>query len=84
MRSAGAGQRQFQMLVEDRLVKQKEVTDVIKLNKFVLFSNPRKSPSMEEQDVASPKLNCTLFSQLYISCQVRQSNLDEFFAYQNQ
>lgn len=80
-----AGQQQFQMFLEERLVKhKKEVTDVIKLNKFALFSNPRKSPSKEKQDVASLKQNCNLFSQLYISCQVRQGNLDEFFAHENQ
>ena len=51
-----AGQQQFQMFLEERLVKhKKEVTDVIKLNKFALFSNPRKSPSKEKQIVASLK-----------------------------
>ena len=35
-------QEQFQMFLEERLIKhKKEVTDVIKLNKFALFSNPR-------------------------------------------
>lgn len=64
-----AGQQQFQMFLEERLVKhKKEVTGVIKLNKFALFSNPRKSPSKEKQDVTSLKQNCNLFSQLYISC----------------
>ena len=80
-----AGQDQFQVFVEERLIKhKKEVTDVIKLNKFALFSNPKKSPSKEKQGVASLKQNCTLFSQLYISCQVRQGNLEEFFAHENQ
>ena len=80
-----AGQDQFQVFVEERLIKhKKEVTDVIKLNKFALFSNPKKSPSKEKQGVTSLKQNCTLFSQLYISCQVRQGNLEEFFAQENQ
>ena len=80
-----AGQHQFQVFVEERLIKhKKEVTDVIKLNKFALFSNPKKSPSKEKQGVASLKQNCTLFSQLCISCQVRQGNLEEFFAHENQ
>ena len=80
-----AGQEQFQMFVEERLLKhKKEVTDVIKLNKFPLFSNPKKPSSKEKLDVSSLKQNCSLFSQLYISCQVRQGNLDEFFAHENQ
>ena len=80
-----AGQGQFQVFVEERFVnRKKEVTDVIKLNKFALFSSPRTSSTKKKQDVASLKQNCSLFSQLYISCQVRQGNLEEFFAHENQ
>ena len=57
---------------------KKEVTDIIKLNKFALFSNPRNSPSKGKLEVTSRKQNWSLFSQLYISCQVRQGSLDEF------
>ena len=71
-----ACQEQFQVFVEERFVnRKKEATDVIKLNKFALFSNPRTSSTKKKQDVASLKQNCYLFSQLYISCKVRQGNL---------
>lgn len=64
-----AGQEQFKMFLEEQLTKHKnEVTDIIKHNKFALFSNPRKSSSKEKLDVTSLKQNCSLFSQLYISC----------------
>ena len=32
----------------------------------------------------SLKQNCSLFSQLYVSCQVRNGDLDEFFRHENQ
>ena len=84
-RIENAGQEHFHMFLEERLIKhKKEVTDIIKLNKFALFSNPRKSPSKGKLEVTSRKQNWSLFSQLYISCQVRQGSLDEFFAHKNQ
>ena len=50
-----------------------------------IFRNSRKSvPSKEKQSMVSLKQNCILFSQIYISCQVRQGNLDDFFAHENQ
>ena len=58
-----AGQEQSQMFVEERLLKhKKEVTDVIKRNKFPLFSNPKKPSSKEKLDVSSLLKNCSLFS----------------------
>lgn len=79
------GQEQLDSFVEERLVKRnKAVTDTIKRNNLPLFSNPRKSPTKEKQDIVSLKQNCSLFSQLYISCQVRQGNIDEFFSHENQ
>jgi hypothetical protein len=79
------GEEQFPEFLMERIIqRKKEVTDVIKLNKFPLLGNPRKLPSKGKQDVASLKQNCTLFSQLYISCQVRQGNLEDFFSHENQ
>jgi hypothetical protein len=79
------GKEHFEAFVEERIVtREKAISDVIKLNKSPLFSSPRKSPGRKNQNVTSLKENCSLFSQLYISCQVRQGNLEEFFAHENQ
>ena len=80
-----AGHEQFQTFAEEHLTKQmKEVKDVIRLNQFALFRNPRKSSLKAQENIASLKQKCNLFSQLYIFCQVRQGDLDEFFAHKNQ
>ena len=34
--------------------------------------------------IATLKQNCSLFAQLYISCQVREGDLDDFFQHENQ
>ena len=54
-------------------------------NKLALFSTPQaKQRSRSKEQVASLKTNCTIFSRLYIACQVRQCNLDSFFEHENQ
>ena len=79
-----AGREQFELFVEELFIERnKAVMDVIKRNNFPLFSNPRKALSKKRQDVTYLKQNCSLFSQLYISCQVRQGDLDDFFCHEN-
>ena len=38
----------------------------------------------EKMQIASLKEDCSLFSRLYVSCQIRDGNLEEFFAHENQ
>ncbi|KAK3737278.1 hypothetical protein QZH41_007347 [Actinostola sp. cb2023] len=40
--------------------------------------------SKTKQQLSSVKSDCSLFSRLYISCQTRDGNLDEFFKHENQ
>ena len=81
------GQRQFSECVEDRLniASNKPISDIVSKNKLALFSTPQtKQISRSNEQVASLKTNCTLFSRFYIACQTRQSNLDSFFEHENQ
>ncbi|KAK3743379.1 hypothetical protein QZH41_002123 [Actinostola sp. cb2023] len=79
------GQQAFNTYVECRLEKrEKSLFDPIKKNKLPLFSTPpSKIISNNKQQVMSLKKDCTLFSQLFISCQVRGGDLDEFFSHEN-
>ena len=48
------------------------------------FSRPPvKTQSKQKDQVAPLKSDCGLFSRLYISCQTRHWNLDEFFSHEN-
>ena len=80
------GQRQYEEFVEERLQKRnKSVSEPIKSNKLPLFSfRPTKDASKKQQELNSLKENCSLFSRLYISCQARDGDLDNFFSHENQ
>ena len=75
------GKEQCESFVQDCLIKQvKSVFDPINRNKLHLFSTPvEKKLSNEEQKIVSLKNDFALFSRLYISCQTRHGNLEEFF-----
>ena len=55
-------------------------------NKLPLFSSPpaTKEKSSDKLKMASLKSNCSLFLRLYISCQVRDDDLEGFFGHENQ
>ena len=69
------GQNQYREFVTEILkAKSNSLFEPIKQNKLPLFSShPLKSKSKKK-----------LFSQLYVSCQVRDGNLDTFFGHENQ
>ena len=80
------GQEQYDTFVTERLVTQtRPVNDPIKRNNFPLFSRPPiREKSRAKHQLSSLKSDCSLFSSLYISCQTRDGNLEEFFAHENQ
>ena len=79
------GQNQYREFVTERLeTRPKSLFEPIKQNKLPLSSYPLKSKSKEKRHVASLKQNVSLFSQLYVSCQVRDGKLNTFFSHKNQ
>ena len=81
------GKTQFKAFVADRLEKQTvSLFEPIKRNNLALFSSPppSKAKSSDKMQIASLKSNCSLFSPLYISCQVRDGDLEAFFSHENQ
>ena len=80
------GQEQYDKHVRERLVIQNvHVSELIMKNNLPLFSRPlvKKKNNFTPQ-LASLKSDCSLFSRLYVSSQVRGGNLDEFFEHENQ
>ena len=49
-----------------------------------LFSTPAPKQSKASQQVSFLKSNCALFARLFICCQSRDGDLDEFFKPENQ
>ena len=60
--------------------KQMSIFASISKNKLELFdfSSVKKTDCAKEQ-IATLKKNCSLFSRLFIGCQTREGNLEEFF-----
>ena len=81
-----SGQDIYRQFVEQRLVKrEKKVFDPIKKNVISLFRTPSaKTPSKEKSSFSLVKIDSTLFSRLYISCQIRGGNVEDFFKHKNQ
>ena len=79
------GEKQFNNFVNGRLKSKKEsLFDPIKRNKIFLFNQPSQRISTAQKDqITTLKRSCQLFSQLYIACQVRDGDIDEFFRHEN-
>jgi hypothetical protein len=80
------GRQQYDTFVDERLITRvRPVNDTIKRNNFPLFSRqPVRNKSLVKHKLLSMKSDCSLFSSLFISCQTREGDLEEFFAHENQ
>ena len=75
------GEEQFKTFMKERLVERnKPITEPIKKNNFPTFNVlSKKVVSKDKAKVGVLKQDLALFSRLYISCQTRDGNLEEFF-----
>ena len=80
------GEEQFTLFQRERLVERsRPVSDPLKKNNLSTFTMAtKKNVSKNKAQVNVLKEDCSLFSRLYIACQVRDGNLEEFFRYENQ
>ena len=80
------GEEQYTKFVTESLEKCTTlVTQTIPKNKLPLFSRPPyKINSKQKAQLAALKSDCGLFSRLYISCQTRDGDIDNFFSHENQ
>ena len=80
------GKQQYQEFVKERLLQRSvHISEPIKKNNLSLFSRlPVREKTKSSLQVTSLKSDVSLFSKLYISCQSRDGNLEEFFHHENQ
>ena len=80
------GEEQYTKFVEESLeLCTKPVTDTLPKNKLPLFSRSQTKTQLKQQmQLAAVKSDCSLFSRLYIGCQSRDGDLDQFFSHENQ
>ncbi|KAK3735626.1 hypothetical protein QZH41_007395 [Actinostola sp. cb2023] len=80
------GEEQFQTFIKERFIdRSKPITYPLKKNNLPTFSTQSKKViSKDKAKVQVLKEDCQLFSRLYIACQSRDGNLEEFFRFENQ
>ena len=77
------GRKQLIQFIEERLTSRtKSIMDVIPRNKLALFKD--RTPPIGPNKVLGLKSGVKLFSRLYVACQTRTGNMDEFFSHENQ
>ena len=79
--------RTVEQLGKDQLQERTTpLFDTIQKNKLPLFSSPpaTKEKTSDKIKIASLKSNCSLFSRLYVSFQIRDGDLEGFFGHENQ
>ena len=86
MNAKRIGQEQFEAFTRECVLhRTKAVDDPIPRNKLKVFSTSTpRSQSKDQQQLASIKNDSELFARLYIGCQTRDGNLEEFFHHGNQ
>ena len=79
------GERQSMQLVDGHLIRKSvSLYDNIKLEKLPLFNQRIEcKPHRTEWTVTLLKADCLLFANLYIACQSRAGDLENFFAHKN-
>ena len=79
------GQQQYNDFIEERFLKgEKPISNPIKRNKLALFSNQKPRSTLKQTSLGVLKSDLALFARLYMACQTRGGNLQEFFRHENQ
>ena len=82
--SYDTGKMQYESFIDVRFSKQTvSIWHPLNRNKLLPFSSKKTNSSALANKITNVKTGCALFSRLYISCQTREGNLDEFFKHEN-
>ena len=78
---------QYHAFVADRIISNNNaaITDTLSKNSLPLFhSHVQNENSKSHSKAITLKRDCHLFSRLYIACQSREADLEQFFMHENQ
>ena len=78
------GIAQYEAFVKERLdTCQIPLTNTIPRNKLPLFGTYVQTSLPNKTKVSALKSDCNLFARLYLACQTRDGNIEEFFKHEN-
>ena len=76
------GKRNYEEFKKARVIDvTQKLEDTITKNKLALFKQPKTKRQFSKSESKDSKLHSRLFSQLYISTQIRGGNMDEIFSH---
>lgn len=79
------GEDQCKQFLEERLQdKAKTLSDTLKKNSFSTFVKKSTKKGSDKAKLKMLKEDCALFGRLYIACQNRDGDIEEFFQFENQ
>ena len=79
------GEEQCKTFIKDRLIdKTKLISDTLKKNSLPTFGKHVKKTTKDKEKLTVLKEDCALFGRLYVACQNRDGNIEEYFKYENQ
>ena len=80
------GMAQFKSYMDTRVIHNDiPISGTIAKNKLNIFKCPKaRKTSKKETQLKSARSDAALFSKLFIACQNRDSDLDQFFSHENQ
>ena len=79
------GSRSFESYVQNRLASRNEqILKPIKKLKLPLMNTRPPTVSKTKNKLSALRSDCNLFSRLYVGCETRGADLDEFFRHENQ
>ena len=81
---ASKSQEQYATFVDEQLrINTKPITATITRNKVVLFNVQSKRSNKSGDKVSLLKSESSLFASLYVACQTRKGDLNNFFSHEN-
>ncbi|CAH1791172.1 unnamed protein product, partial [Owenia fusiformis] len=79
------GNQSFTKYTTERLVERTEPLDTpIKRHKIAMLSSKIPKRTNQKSQIKKLRNDCDLFSKLYITCQTRNIDLDDFLMHENQ
>lgn len=80
------GEYQYEKFVDERIERRTTpVSDIISKNNLSVFHKVTPNrPSRTSHQIKTLKSSCELYGRMYISCQSRDGDMDEFFSHENQ
>ena len=80
------GKGQYELFIKERLRERSKLIDdgILRKNLPLWKPGSKSSTSKEKMKLKSVKTDCQLFWKLYIGCQSKDDDLDDFFSHENQ